>query len=351
MARIVSISTAVPANKLEYAETEALLRRLIQSWEQSPEFYLKILRNAMIETRHSVYGSDDVIAAHPFTERNDLYLQTCVELGERCTLAALERARLQPSDIASFISVSCTGYMIPSVDAYLINRLRMATAVRRLPITELGCAAGAMGLTRAWEQLQVYPNEHVLLLSVELPSLTFQPDDRRRSQLVASLIFADGAAAVVLGRAGVRPSPCLRGGRTFTIPDTIDEMGYRLDGNGLHIILTPQVPIYLRDALAAEIDALLAEHGISRSQIRWCAMHPGGPKLIELAEQELRLSREQLASSWTVLKNYGNTSSAAVLFVLDEMMRHPTAEPGELGLILAFGPGISGEILLASWEA
>ena len=351
MARIVSISTSVPANTLEYAETEQVLRRLLRRWEQSPEFYLKILKNTKIDTRHTVYGPDEVITEHSFQERYDLYMRTCIELGERCTLGALECARLRPKDIASFISVSCTGHMIPAVDAYLINQLQMSPVVRRLPITELGCAAGAMGLTRAWEQLQVYPHANVLLLAVELPSLTFQPNDRRRSQLIASLIFSDGAAGVVLARNGIRPSPRLLGGRTFTIPGTVEDMGYRLDENGLHIILSPQVPIYLRETLGSEIDGLLAEHGIARSQIRWCAMHPGAPKMIELAEQELRLDRERLAPSWTVLKDYGNASSAAVLFVLDEMMRHPTAEPGELGLIMAFGPGVSGEILLARWEA
>jgi len=96
---------------------------------------------------------------------------------------------------------------------------------------------------------------------------------------------------------------------------------------------------------------LLQEHGVARSQIRWCAMHPGAPKLIELAEEELRLSPEQLAASWKVLRKYGNSSSAAILFVLAEMMQNPPAEPGDLGLIMAFGPGLSGEIILARWEA
>jgi alkylresorcinol/alkylpyrone synthase len=351
MARIVSISTAVPSTRLNCVETERLLRQQLQAWEQPEELYLKILKNTKVEYRHTVYGSEEVISDHPFTERNDLYIQTCIELGERCTRAALADSRLRPSDIASVISSSCTGFMIPALDAHLIERLEMSRAARRLPITELGCAAGAMGLTRAWEQLQVYPQANVLLLAVELPSLTFQPNDRRPSQVIASLIFADGAAAAVLANAGVRPSPRLLGGRTFTIPGTLDDMGYRMDEKGLHIILTPQIPQILHDSLDAEIDALLNEHSVSRTQIRWCAMHPGSPKVIELAQDKLKLSPERLRPSWTVLKNYGNGSSAAVLFVLDEMLRNPTAESGELGLIMAFGPGVSGEILLARWEA
>ena len=350
MARIRSISTAVPSTRLDYAVTERLLRDQLRRWEQPADRYVKILKNTGIETRYTVYGPEEVIAEHPFAERNDLYIRTCIELGERCTKRALADASLEPSDIASLISTSCTGFMIPALDAHLIERLPMSRATRRMPITELGCAAGAMGLTRAWEQLQAYPEANVLLLAVELPSLTFQPDDRRPMQLIASLIFADGAAAVVLSNQGQRPGPRLLGGRTFTLPGTLDDMGYRLDEKGLHIILTQQVPRLLQESLGAQIDALLAEHAVTRAQIRWCAMHPGSPKVIELAQDELKLSPERLRPSWTVLKNYGNASSAAVLFVLDEMLRNPTAEPGELGLIMAFGPGLSGEIVLARWE-
>lgn len=351
MARIVSIATCAPPHTLDIAETEQLLRRHLSRWKESPDFYLKILRNTQIETRHTVLGPDEVINEHGLRERNELYIRTCIELAERCIRSALADARLNPEDIASIITVSCTGFMIPSVDAYMINRLQMSPAVRRTPITELGCAAGAMGLTRAWEQLRAYPDAQVLLLSVELPSLTFQPRDQRRSQVIASLIFADGAASVVLAQDGIRPSPRLLASRTFTITGTIEDMGYQLDEHGLHIILSPHVPHYLKNALGGQIDALLHEHGVTRDQIRWCAMHPGAPKLIELAEEELQLNRDQMAASWKVLRKYGNTSSSSILFVLAEMMQHSPAEPGDLGLIMAFGPGVSGEIILARWEA
>ncbi len=165
------------------------------------------------------------------------------------------------------------------------------------------------------------------------------------------MIFADGTAGVVLARDGNRPSPRLLASRTFTIGDTIDEMGYQLDENGLHIILSPQVPNTIQATLGEQIDILLAEQGVTRHNIRWCAMHAGGPKLIELAQEELQLSREQLAASWKVLAEYGNTSSSSILFVLSEMMQNPPADPGDLGLIMAFGPGVSGEIILARWEA
>ncbi len=182
MARIVSIATCVPPHTLDSAQTEELLRQLLSRWEQPPEFYLKVLRNTQIESRHTVFGPEQVINEHRLQERNDLYIRTCIELGQRCVENALADARLGPKDISSFISVSCTGYMIPAMDAHLLNRMGLSPNIRRTPITELGCVAGAVGLARAWEELQVYPDSNVLLLSVELPTLTFQRNDARAAR-------------------------------------------------------------------------------------------------------------------------------------------------------------------------
>jgi alkylresorcinol/alkylpyrone synthase len=223
--------------------------------------------------------------------------------------------------------------------------------IRRTPITELGCVAGAVGLARAWEELQVYPDSNVLLLSVELPTLTFQRNDARAAQIISSMIFTDGAAAVVLSNKPRRPSPRLLGRRMYTAPGSLDDMGYNLDGDGLHIVLSSGVPFLIQRTLPAQVDALLAAHGLGRSDLKWFAMHPAGPKILSLVEQEMGIGPEQLAASWHVLRNYGNMSSAAVLFVLAEMLRNAPARPGDHGVIVAFGPGISGEIVLARWEA
>jgi alkylresorcinol/alkylpyrone synthase len=287
----------------------------------------------------------------PLKERNDLYIEQCRDLGERVAAEAIAHAGLNPADIDAVISVSCTGYMIPALDAYLLNRLGLATSVRRTPITELGCVAGAVGLALAWEQLQVYPDSKILLLAVELPSLTFQPADARPAQVIASMIFTDGAAAAVLAARSHRPSPRLLGRRMYTMTNTLEDMGYNLDEDGLHIILSSAVPYLIQRTLAKQVDALLARHGLVRSDLKWFAVHPAGPKVLELIQHELGTGRQQLAASWEVLRRYGNMSSAAVLFVLAEMLDNPPARPGDPGIIVAFGPGLSGEILLARWEA
>jgi len=308
------------------------------------------MKNTRIASRHTVRGVDQLEHPMSLKETNDLYVQQCLELGERVTRAAMESAGLSPSDLDSIISVSCTGFMIPSVDAYLLNRIGFSTNIRRTPLTELGCMAGAAGLAHAWQDLQAYPNARVLLLSIELPSLTFQPGDRRLMQIISSMLFTDGAAAVVIADQPARPSPRLLARRMYTVAGTIDDMGYNLDSDGLHIVLSAQVPGLIHQSLPAQVDGLLQAHGFVRSDLKWFAIHPAGPKVLELIEEAMGLRREQLAASWRVLERYGNMSSAAILFVLAEMLENPPARNGDLGIIAAFGPGISGEIILARWE-
>jgi len=351
MARIMSIATCNPPHLIDNDQAERILIRHLGRLGLKPGPFQRILKGTQIEARYCVLGGELIDAPMPLKQRNDLYIQQCLELGERVARKAIDDAGLTPQDIDSIISVSCTGYMIPAMDAYLLNRMGLSTNIRRTPITELGCIAGAVGLARAWEELQVYPDSNILLLSVELPSLTFQPNDSRTTQIVSSMLFTDGAAAAVLSGRSNRSSPRLLGRRMYTMNSTLDEMGYNLDNDGLHIVLSPAVPELIQRTLGPQIDSLLAPHGLVRADLRWFALHPAGPKVLALIEQELGIGRVNTAASWKVLRNYGNMSSATVLFVLAEMLDHPPAQPGDPGIIVAFGPGLSGEIVLARWEA
>ncbi len=351
MARIVSIATANPAHVIDHEHAQRIMIRHARRLGLNEDRFLEILEHTQIESRCAVLSGNEVDTVLSLKQRNDLYIEQCLELGERAARAAIAQAGLTPGDIDSVISVSCTGYMIPALDAYLLNRMGLSRNIRRTPITELGCVAGAVGLARAWEELQVYPDSNILLLSVELPSLTFQPNDARAAQIISSMIFTDGAAAVILSNRPRRPSPRLLGRRMYTMPGTLDDMGYNLDGDGLHIVLSSGVPGLIQRTLPAEVDALLAPHRLSRSDLKWFAMHPAGPKILTLVEREFGIGPEQLGASWKVLRRYGNMSSAAVLFVLAEMLDNSPAQPGDPGIIVAFGPGISGEIVLARWEA
>jgi alkylresorcinol/alkylpyrone synthase len=351
MTRIVSVATANPAHVIDREQAARIMIRHAQRLRLNEAHFLEILANTQIESRYTVLSGDELDAPLSFEQRNGLYIEQCLELGERVARSAIDQAGLSPCDIDSVISVSCTGYMIPALDAYLINRVGFSPNIRRTPITELGCVAGATGLARAWEELHVYPDANILLLSVELPTLTFQPNDARAAQIISSMIFTDGAAAVVLSNRPGRPSPRLLDRRMYTMPSTLDDMGYNLDNDGLHIVLSSGVPALIQRTLPPQIDALLAPHGLTRRDLKWFAMHPAGPRVIELFARELGLEEEQLAATWKVMRHYGNMSSAAVLFVLAEMLENPPAQPGDPGIIVAFGPGISGEVVLARWEA
>jgi alkylresorcinol/alkylpyrone synthase len=350
MARIASIVTGNPPHLVDQNQAEMLLYKFAERMELNPSPLLRILQNTKISSRYTTRVATELDAPMSLKETNDLYIQQCLELGERLAVEAIERAGLTPRDIDSVISVSCTGHMIPSIDAYLLNRIGLSPNIRRTPILQLGCIAGAVALARAWEELQVYPDSNVLLLSIELPSLTFQRDDRRLQQIISSMIFTDGAAAVVVSKKSKAPSPYLLGRRMYTIGNTIDDMGYNLDGDGLHIVLSPAVPSLIQQTLPGQVDELLKSRGLTRSDLKWFAVHPAGPKVLELIQAELGLQQSQLEASWKVLDQYGNMSSAAVLFVLAEMLKNPPAKSGDLGIIVAFGPGVSGEIVLARWE-
>jgi alkylresorcinol/alkylpyrone synthase len=350
MARITSIATANPPHRVDEDQAEALLFKFAAQMGLNPSPLRRILQNTQIASRHTTRCAEELYMPMSLKDRNDLYMRQCLELGERVTLEAIERAGLTPADIDSVISVSCTGHMIPSIEAYLINQIGLSPNIRRRPLTELGCIAGAVAVAQAWEELQVYPDSNVLLLAIELPSLTFQPNDLRLQQLISSMIFTDGAAAVVVSKRSKHPSPALLGRRMYTIGNTIEDMGYNLDDAGLHIVLSPAVPGLIEQTLPGQVDALLKTHGLTRSDLKWFAIHPAGPKVLELIEEAMMLPHEKLAASWKVMQQYGNMSSAAVLFVLNEMLTNPPADPGDYGIIVAFGPGVSGEIVLARWE-
>jgi alkylresorcinol/alkylpyrone synthase len=220
--------------------------------------------------------------------------------------------------------------------------------VRRLPITELGCAAGAAALTRAWEYVRAYPDATVLIVAVELPSLTFQRRDFSQANLISTVLFGDGAAAaVVTGRPGT--GPAILDSESYLFPQSIDAMGFELQDDGLHIVLSKEVPQLIRDRIGGLTDGLLARHELTRKDIGAYVLHPGGQKLLSFMQEELGLCRCQVEPSWDVLRNYGNLSSASVLFVLREWMTKHAPAAGTRGLLAAFGPGFSAEMLLLRW--
>jgi alkylresorcinol/alkylpyrone synthase len=346
---IASAVTAVPPHVLSRELVKEYLGRTFSLSGRRLEAILDVVDNSRIERRYAIFPVDYLIEPRSLTQTNQEYREHAICLGRCAAQQALERAGLTPGDVDLFLTVSCTGFMIPSLDAYLAPEMGFRSNVRRLPITELGCAAGAVGLTRAWEYLRAFPQATVLLLSVELPSLTFQRRDLSQANLISAILFGDGAAAAVItGRPA--PGPCILDSESYLFPASIDAMGFDLRDTGFHIVLSKEVPQLIRDRLGGLVDNFLRRHALTRGDIRAYVLHPGGQKLLSYMEEELGATPWQVAPSWDVLRRYGNLSSASVLFVLNEWVSRGELKSGDLGLLAAFGPGFSAEMLLLQWN-
>jgi alkylresorcinol/alkylpyrone synthase len=348
VARIASVATAVPDHVLTMDETIARATEVFRATGRGATHIEGIIRRCGIERRHVVLAPDDIVRPRSLEETSKIYRDHSMQLATRAVEEALARAGLEPGDIDHVITVSCTGLLIPSLDALLMNALPFRRDCRRTPITELGCAAGAVGLSRAADHLRARPGETVLLVAVELSSLTFQLRDRSLTNLVASVLFADGAAAAVItDRDGAGPT--VIDTRSELFPDTEHIMGFELMDGGLHIRLDRELAPLLEREMRGALAGLLAPHRMTPRDLGFFVLHPGGRRLLEVMQQQLGIDAEAARASWDVLRDYGNMSSATVLFVLERVLlqRH---SPGTRGLLAAFGPGFSAELLLLQWN-
>jgi alkylresorcinol/alkylpyrone synthase len=238
--------------------------------------------------------------------------------------------------------------MIPSLDAHLINLMGFRSNVRRMPFTELGCAAGAMALGRAADYLKAHPGGNVLIIAVELPSLTFQRKDISQANLISSILFGDGAAAVLVSGKGEK-GPKILVSETYTFPDSLGAMGFDLRDSGFHILLSKDVPEMIGAKIRGLVDGFLERHGRKQEDIKGWILHPGGARLLGNVEKELGLCKCDTQPSWDILGNVGNLSSATILFILQEWLQKRPLKSGEYALAAAFGPGFSAEFLLLQW--
>ncbi len=345
---IAATATAVPPYVVTREEVKAYLQYVFPLEANRLEAMMAIVDNSQVKRRYCIHPVDYVIQPRPLSQISREYQEHAVQLGRQVACESLTRADMKPADIDLIITVSCTGVMIPSLDAHLINELGFRSDVRRLPITELGCAAGAAALSRAWEYLRAFPEATALIVAVELPSLTFQRANVSQANLISSVLFGDGAAAaVVTGRPA--HGPRVLDTQSYLFPQSLDAMGFDLKETGFHIVLSKDVPQMIREKIKGLITSLLNRHALSPERISRFILHPGGQKLLLYMEEELGLSRTDTQFSWDVLSQYGNLSSASVLFVLHECLTKKNASPGEYGLLAAFGPGFSAEMVLLQW--
>jgi alkylresorcinol/alkylpyrone synthase len=243
-----------------------------------------------------------------------------------------------------------TGVASPSLDARLINQMGFRADLKRTPIFGLGCVGGAAGLTRAADFVRGFRNQTAAVLAVEICSITLQPDDLSDVNLIATGLFADGAAAVILGGADREAhGPVVTATRSVFYPDTEDVMGWEISERGFQIVLSRDLPKLILERLGRDVDAFLDCHGLTRREIGCWIVHPGGPRIIDAVQTALELRESDVAITRECLAETGNFSSGSVLYVLEQVMDRQRPAPGTWGVLLAMGPGFCAELILMRW--
>jgi alkylresorcinol/alkylpyrone synthase len=337
----------------EHRHTQAHLTRAVADMlgleGANREVLERFHRNAGVSERYLVMPIERYAALGDFGERNDIFLTEATALGERAVKQALTVAEVEPGEVDLLVTTTITGLAVPSLDARLVGPLGLRDDVKRVPIVGLGCVAGAAGIARAHDYLVGHPDDVVVLLAIELCSLTVQQRDVSTPNLVASGLFADGAGALVLtgaNRPPAHPSPRVLATRSRLYPDTERAMGWDVRGTGMQIVLGAEVPDLVRENVRGDTDRFLADHGLSRRDIGWWVAHPGGPKVLDALAEALEIPADALGVTWRSLDRVGNLSSASVLHVLADTLADRPPEPGSHGLLLAMGPGFCLELVL-----
>lgn len=348
--KIKTVSKAIPEN---CRNTEEILP-LLDNWlvGQEDRFIRKvkkIFENAAVDKRFAIMAPEEVFTKTTFEEKNQIYMRESIKLGRTCLSEALAKANWKATDLDFLITVSCTGIMIPSLDAYLINLLGLRQDVVRLPVTEMGCAAGISGIIYAKNFLKANPGKRAAVVAIEAPSATFQHDDYSMTNIVSAAIFGDGAACVLLSSHEDDEGPEILGEEMYHFFDAETMMGFDLTNNGLKMVLDIAVPDTIESHFPAIIHPFLAKHQLKIEDIDHLIFHPGGKKIVQLVEALFGTMGKNIDDTKEILRLYGNMSSATVLYVLERFLEPGRAVKGDKGFMLSFGPGFSAQRVLLQW--
>ncbi|MBO0880895.1 MAG: type III polyketide synthase [Mycobacterium sp.] len=332
-----------PPRRHSQAEVIAALPGL-----DSPEFR-RFAAASEVATRRLALPLSQYARIGNFTEANNAYLDVALELGERALSSALAKAEIMPSEVDVVFSTTVTGLTVPSLEGRLASRMGLRPDVKRVPLFGLGCVAGAAGMARVHDYLRAFPNQVAALLAVELCSLTIQKKDRSIANLVASSLFGDGAAAVIVTGAARTPArPKLLATRSRTYPNTEDVLGWDIGSHGFGIVLSAEIATIVEKYVGDEVRKFLADYGMTVADISTWIVHAAGPKVIDAVENALDLPPSALDRTRNSLRNNGNLSSVSVLDILQATVADPPP-PGSVGLMIAMGPGFSSELVLLGW--
>jgi predicted naringenin-chalcone synthase len=344
--KIHSVSKQLP----KYSRTTDEIIPFLDAWlEGQEERFIrkvkKIFEGAAVDKRYSIMDPIEVFTNTSFEERNDIYIREVIDLGEKVLKKALLKSKWKPEDLDYIITVSCTGIMIPSLDAYLINKLQLRQDIVRLPVTEMGCAAGISGIIYAKNFLQANPGKRAVVIAVESPTATFQLNDFSMANIVSAAIFGDGAACVLLSSHEDDDGPEILAEEMYHFYNNEHMMGFKLTNSGLQMVLDIEVPDTIASHFPAIIHPFLEKNHLKIEDIDHLIFHPGGKKIVQTVEELFSNLGKNIDDTKEVLRLYGNMSSATVLYVLERFM-DSKPKKGSRGLMLSFGPGFSAQRIL-----
>lgn len=361
MPTIISVGEAVPPHILEQEDVKRFSRDLFSESFKDIERLLKAFHNGQVEKRHFVKALDWYKEDHTFAEKNDAFIDSAIQLGSAAVTDCLNNPEFLKREIAceeveAIFLITSTGLATPSIEARLMNVLPFSERTKRIPIWGLGCAGGAAGLSRAFEYCLAYPTAKVLVLAIELCSLTFQRNDLSKSNLIGTSLFSDGVACVLVVGDKVEISqmslltslPKIIATQSTTMRDSIDVMGWKVKSEGLYVVFSKDIPAIVEKWLKPNVSHFLRDHQLIMDEMNYFIAHPGGKKVLDAYVKSLQIQPSMIELPLKVLRNYGNMSSATVLIVLKQFLRKGI--PGEWGLCTALGPGFSSELLLLRWE-
>ncbi|MCK0189245.1 type III polyketide synthase [Arenibacter sp. F20364] len=347
--RIVAVTKALP----QYSRNTKDILPFVEKWlngmdKRFQRKVLKIFEGAAVDKRYSIMSPEEVFEASSFEDKNNVYIREVKKLGRTVLQKALDKSGWQADSLDYIITVSCTGLMIPSLDAYLINDLELRKDIVRLPVTEMGCAAGISGLIYACNFLRSNPGKRAAIVAVESPTATFQLNDYSMANMVSAAIFGDGAACMLVSSEKEAKGPRIVGEDMYHFPNATQIMGFDLTNSGLKMILDPLVPQTISDHFPGIIHPFLKQYGSTIEKVDHLIFHPGGKKIVETVECLFGSLGKNLDDTRETLRLYGNMSSATVLYVLERFMDKSIPE-GDQGLMLSFGPGFSAQRVLLEW--
>ncbi|EMY81763.1 type III polyketide synthase [Psychroflexus gondwanensis] len=348
----VKIETVATQNPEYFKETKDIIP-FVETWladedERFQRKVIKIFEGAQVDKRYSIMNPEEVFIATSFEDKNRIYVREAKKLGKKVLEKALKQADWSPESLDYIITVSCTGIMIPSLDAYLINDLELRQDIVRLPVTEMGCAAGISGMIYAKQFLQANPNKRAAIVSFEAPTATFQLNDLSMANMVSSAIFGDGSACVLMSSEEACKGPEIIDESMYHFYNDTHMMGFDLTNSGLKMILDIDVPEKISDHFPDIIHPFLKANDTKIEDINHLIFHPGGKKIINTVEALFGAMGKNIDDTKEVLRLFGNMSSATVLYVLERMLKKDMKK-GEKGLMLSFGPGFSAQRILLQW--